>query len=71
MSRAETEPGGQRLVLRTLDHRLIANILQFVLSAFHVEKISLNALSTQSKIIICLSVTGSHREGIPKARIRG
>lgn len=59
------------MVLRTLDPRLIANILQLMLSAFHVERISLNALSTQSKTIICLSITGSPKEGTPESGIRG
>lgn len=50
LSWTQTDPGGQRLVLRTLDHRLIANILQLVLPAFHTERISLNTLSIQTKI---------------------
>lgn len=51
LSWTKTEPGGEQLVLRTLDHRLIANILQFVLLAFHIKRISLNALSELSKAI--------------------
>ena len=48
-----------------------ASILQFMRSACRIKRISLNALFTQSKTIVCPSVTGSRREGTPEAWIRG
>ena len=66
---SKTEPGGEELVLSTLNCRLIVNRPQFVLPAFHTKRISLNALSKLSKTLNCLSVIGRHRESTLEAAI--